>query len=64
MNKNPGKNNFRGLDFQTQMALIEFLEHVLHRPDFLYVHLEDPNWKDFTLYFQNGDKIICEVTRT
>lgn len=58
---NPGQNNFKGLDFQTQMALIEFLEHVLHRPDFLYVHLEDPKWKDFTLYFQDGHKIICEV---
>lgn len=58
---NSGQNNFKGLDFQTQMALIEFLEHVLHRPDFLYVHLEDLDWKDFTLYFQNGDKIICEV---
>lgn len=59
--KKSGQNNFLGLKFQTQMALIEFLEYVLRRPDFSYIHLEHPKWNDFNLYFENGSRIICEV---
>ena len=54
-----GENNFKGINSQAKAAMSLFLQF-LRDPRFLHVKLEGKKLEDFTLFFEDGHKIICE----
>jgi len=58
--KHPGRNIFRGTNYQTLAALALFLQY-LKIPSFLSIQLETPGAIDFTLVFADEHKIVCEA---
>ena len=56
----PGRNPFKGTDYQTLAALSLFLQH-LREPAFRCINLESPPSIDFELIFTDGHKTICEA---
>lgn len=56
----PGRNPFKGTNYQTLAALALFLQH-LRNPTFSYIQMETPRSVDFTLVFADGHKVICEA---
>jgi len=55
-----GQNNLKGVNFQAWVALSLFLQF-LKKPEFSHIQLEGDNLEDFTLYFNDGTKIIGEA---
>lgn len=55
-----GQNNLRGVNFQAWVALSLFLQF-LKKPEFSHIQLEGTDLEDFTLYFNDGTKIIGEA---
>jgi len=55
-----GHNNWDGINYQTWVSLSLFLQY-LKDQNFLHIQLEGENLEDFTLYFKDGSKTICEA---
>jgi hypothetical protein len=55
-----GQNNFKGVNFQVWTALSLFLQF-LKKPEFSHIQLEGHDLEDFTLYFNDGTKILGEA---
>lgn len=55
-----GHNTWDGTNYQAWASLCLFLQY-LKDPNFTYIQLEGENLEDFTLYFKDGTKIICEA---
>ena len=55
-----GHNNWSGTNYQAWASLSLFLQH-LKDPNFIQIKLEGENLEDFTLYFKDDHKIICEA---
>ena len=58
--EHPGRNPFKGTNYQTLAALALFLQY-LKIPAFLCIQLETPGSIDFTLVFADDHKIFCEA---
>src|SRR3989344_7541313 len=54
-----GENNFKGINSQALAAMSLFLQF-LRDPRFIHIKLEGKGLEDFTLFFEDGHKIICE----
>ncbi len=55
-----GENNFKGINSQALAAMSLFLQF-LRDSRFSHIKLEGDKLEDFTLYFEDGHKIICEA---
>ena len=59
MTERGGKATYKGINAQSWAAMSLFLQH-LKQPAFSRIVLEEDELKDFTLYFNDGHKVICE----
>lgn len=57
--KNPGQNNYKGINAQSWAAMSLFLQF-LRDQKFSYISLESSGFQDFNIVFEDGKKIICE----
>ena len=57
--KNPGQNNYKGINAQSWAAMSLFLQF-LRDQKFSYISLESSGFQDFNIVFGDGRKIICE----
>lgn len=55
-----GQNNWDGINYQTWVSLSLFLQY-LKDQNFIHIKLEGENLEDFTLYFKDDSKTICEA---
>ena len=54
-----GSSTMGGMNAQTCAAMSLFLQYLKHK-DFSYIRFEGKKLQDFTLFFEDGRKIICE----